>query len=237
MNSNDIVQPDAFKYNVIDEKICDYINVKTMVHDDSTCYYITIHTVDGNNTYLDDKIYFNLDYNSIDSVHSYLTQKMKMTNSHKVKQFTEESTGVSCPKVPQKMNKDEIIFLMKMMLSEMTELAQTVCDNPQEAIDLVKNCVGVDVNMNYKKPTNDIEIIAQQVDAGVDCWYYFLNAMAKKGINADRVFNIVQKANMAKKWDDGKFHRREDGKVIKPDSWTPPNIEEEIEFQMKNETL
>ena len=37
------------------------------------------------------------------------------------------------------------------------------------------------------------------------------------------MFDIVQKANMAKLWPDGKPHYNpKDGKVIKPDGWEDP---------------
>jgi predicted HAD superfamily Cof-like phosphohydrolase len=36
------------------------------------------------------------------------------------------------------------------------------------------------------------------------------------------LFEIVQAANMEKLWPDGKPHFREDGKVIKPEGWQPP---------------
>ena len=43
------------------------------------------------------------------------------------------------------------------------------------------------------------------------------------GLEADELFDIVQKANMAKLWPDGKPHYNpKDGKVIKPDGWEDP---------------
>lgn len=155
------------------------------------------------------------------------------THSEKVKQFTEESRNVKCPDYPEKMNVEEVKFIIKMVMSELTELAQTVSDNPKDAIKLVESCLGVDVNMNYVKPKDDTELIAEQYDAFVDSWYYCLNAAAKKGVNLDRIFNIVHQANMNKKWKDGLFHKREDGKVIKPENWTEPDIVKEVRNQIE----
>lgn len=210
------------------ESTKDVLNINVHKTGNEYIYSLVNHSVDG----IGNVLTFCVNNNEIDKFHSFLINKMNMSNSYKVKQFTEESMNIVCPATPQKMNKQEVIFLIKMLESEIVELAQTVCDNPQDALDLVKNCIGTDFNMNYKKPTSDAEIIAQQVDAGVDMEYYFKNAMAKKGINTDSVFNLVHGANMAKKWDDGKFHRREDSKIIKSPNWKEPDIVGEINRQI-----
>lgn len=157
-----------------------------------------------------------------------------MSSALKVKQFTEESTGKSCPNKPQIMNKDEVKFLISMVNSEMLELALTVCNSPQEAVELFKDARFRDFNENYTRPTSEVQLIAEQADAMVDAWYYMLNAAAKKGFNLDKVFDVVHDANMNKRFPDGIFHRREDGKVIKPDNWKEPDIDSEIKRQLKN---
>lgn len=40
----------------------------------------------------------------------------------------------------------------------------------------------------------------------------------------DEVIEEVHRSNMAKLWSDGKPHYRADGKVAKPEGWTPPDI-------------
>lgn len=45
------------------------------------------------------------------------------------------------------------------------------------------------------------------------------------GIPFDAVWDAVHAANMAKVWPDGTVHYREDGKVLKPQNWTAPDIE------------
>lgn len=48
------------------------------------------------------------------------------------------------------------------------------------------------------------------------------------------MFHVVHAANMAKRDPQtGKFIKREDGKIIKPMGWVPPNVEGEIERQVK----
>jgi predicted HAD superfamily Cof-like phosphohydrolase len=156
-----------------------------------------------------------------------------MSNYESVKQFTQESTGIECPETPIPMNKQEVLFLTKMVLSELTELMQTVTDTHEDAINELKNCIGVDPS---KQPENKdpVHIIAHQADAMVDAWYYMLNASAKKGINLSLVFDAVHQANMDKRDPStGRFLRRTDGKIIKPHGWKEADIIGLIQSQIK----
>ncbi|WP_188187491.1 hypothetical protein [Nonomuraea sp. SYSU D8015] len=40
----------------------------------------------------------------------------------------------------------------------------------------------------------------------------------------DAAIRTVHAANLAKVWPDGKIHKREDGKILKPPTWTPPDL-------------
>ena len=154
---------------------------------------------------------------------------MSQSNYDAVKQFTEESTGKKCPEKPEKMTKEEVSFLLKMVLSEMTELAQTVTDSYQEALDMVKESVDVDAS-EHPKHEKDTEVIADQGDALVDAWYYMLNAASKRSIDLSKIFDEVHSANMRKKDPEtNTFIRREDGKILKPKGWYPADIVKVVE--------
>lgn len=151
-----------------------------------------------------------------------------------VKQFTEESKGITLPKIPEKMTKDEIIFLIKMVRSELVELCETVTESPEEALALEQSCTGVDIHNNITIYENDIEIISDQADAIGDAIYYMNDACAKKGINISSILDVIHQANMNKRDPlTGKFIRRDDGKVIKPEGWKAPNINDEIVRQIE----
>jgi predicted HAD superfamily Cof-like phosphohydrolase len=154
-----------------------------------------------------------------------------MSISEKVKQFTEESEGVHCPPYPKPLSKDQVSFLVKMMVSEMVELSQTVM-NLDEIKKLVNDAIYTDCNFNYKAPNSQSELIADQADAVVDTWYYALNTFAKHGTNLTPILELVHQANMNKRFPDGTFHRRQDGKVIKPPDWQPPDVNKEVKRQM-----
>jgi predicted HAD superfamily Cof-like phosphohydrolase len=67
---------------------------------------------------------------------------------------------------------------------------------------------------------DDLENLAKEL---ADIIYITCGTAASYGIPLDRVFNEVHKSNMAKLVD-GKALRREDGKILKPEGWMPPDI-------------
>ena len=150
----------------------------------------------------------------------------KMSNYDSVKIFTEATTGLKCPETPQKMSLERVTHLIKMMLSEIVELAETVTESPTHALQLVTSCLGVDLHDKKKEMTTDRQIIVEQADALVDIWYYALNASARHGINISDVFEVIHKSNMDKRDPTtGQFILRpSDNKVIKPIGWKEPDI-------------
>lgn len=65
----------------------------------------------------------------------------------------------------------------------------------------------------------------QAADALADIIYVCIGAANEFGIPLDKVWKEVHRSNMAKIGPNGEVKRREDGKVIKPDGWAPPDIE------------
>ena len=96
-----------------------------------------------------------------------------------------------------------------------------------------------EARMSWVKEEVDEFLVADnvidQADALVDAMYFILGTAVEIGVDLEPVFNIVQRANMAKLFPDGKPRYRElDNKVIKPDGWQAPEpqIEAEIKKQM-----
>ena len=75
----------------------------------------------------------------------------------------------------------------------------------------------------------EAETVTDQADALVDAIYYLCDCAVRHGMNLDELFDIVHAANMGKVVD-GKVLRRDDGKIMKPAGWRPP--EPEIEAEM-----
>jgi len=67
---------------------------------------------------------------------------------------------------------------------------------------------------------NDLENIAKEL---ADIIYIVCGTAVSYGIPLDKVFDAVHASNMAKLVD-GKPVRRDDGKILKPEGWTPPDI-------------
>jgi len=151
------------------------------------------------------------------------------SDAEKVREFT-EGAGFKCPDRPQLMNRQEVEFLVKMVMSELMEIVDTVTLNSEESVSFMHNCVGIDNSKHESTGKSELELIADQADGGVDAWVYILNAYCKKGVDLSKIFDLVHQANMAKRDPKtGKFIRREsDGKILKPGGWTAPNIVDEI---------
>jgi len=154
--------------------------------------------------------------------------------SEMVKQFTEGSSGTPCPDKPIEMSRDSVFYLIRMVMSELDELANTVCQNEMESIALMREALDK-IDVCHSFPTNPVSRIAAQADAMVDANYYMLNVAAKHGMNLSRLFDIVHDANMAKRDPiTNQFIRRQsDGKVMKPAGWKEPDIDGEIARQIR----
>lgn len=72
----------------------------------------------------------------------------------------------------------------------------------------------------------DAPTLVDQADAYLDIIYYGVGGMVELGIRPSNLWRAVQRANMAKLWDDGLAHYHPNGKVAKPPNWVGP--EEEI---------
>ncbi len=156
------------------------------------------------------------------------------SDSELVREFN-RAAGQPIPTKPTPMNKEEVFFLIKMMLDEVMELAATVSNSDEYKDNMIKMIKeSRDYNIDFKNLTSE-EITAEQADAVVDCYYHALNSAIKKGINISKIFRVVHDANMKKKDPSTNlFLKREDGKIIKPPNWIPPNIVNEIKKQIKN---
>lgn len=87
-----------------------------------------------------------------------------------------------------------------------------------------------------KQPDVSNKLVAQ-MDALTDISYFNYGSFAIAGVKPQPLFDIVQRANMGKLWEDGKpRYREEDGKIIKPPMWEnnfapEPKLKAEIDRQ------
>ena len=81
------------------------------------------------------------------------------------------------------------------------------------------------VNWTVRESEKDEVDIVEVADAIGDLNYVVEGAALTWGIPSGRVGDEVHRSNMTKAYPDGRFHSNEHGKVIKPATFTPPDIE------------
>ena len=68
--------------------------------------------------------------------------------------------------------------------------------------------------------------LVEQLDALVDILVVTIGAIHSAGFDGEGAWKEVMRTNFAKiDKDTGKVRKREDGKVLKPIGWTPPELE------------
>lgn len=71
---------------------------------------------------------------------------------------------------------------------------------------------------------HDEQLLEEVADALADLIYVACGMAVAYGIPLNDVWNEVQRSNMEKVGSDGQPIYREDGKVLKPPGWKPPDI-------------
>ena len=64
----------------------------------------------------------------------------------------------------------------------------------------------------------------ETLDALIDILVVTIGAIHSAGFDAEGAWREVMNTNFAKIGNDGKVRKREDGKVLKPVGWTPPEL-------------
>ena len=86
---------------------------------------------------------------------------------------------------------------------------------------------------NFKRSQEELDELKQAIgdqdpvetlDALLDIMVVTAGAIHSMGADAEGAWKEVMKTNFAKVMEDGKVRKREDGKVLKPVGWTPPNL-------------
>jgi predicted HAD superfamily Cof-like phosphohydrolase len=76
----------------------------------------------------------------------------------------------------------------------------------------------------FVEASEQLDIVAA-ADAIADLLYVVYGAAVTWGIPADECFLEVHRSNMTKVWSDGTVKRREDGKIMKPPTYSPAQLE------------
>jgi predicted HAD superfamily Cof-like phosphohydrolase len=98
---------------------------------------------------------------------------------------------------------------------------QTVGTENQDQYSLYLNLIKEETQELWDSTTR-----AGDLDALIDILVVTIGAINSLGVNGESAWQEVMRTNFAKiDADTGLVRRREDGKVLKPEGWTPPNLE------------
>jgi hypothetical protein len=75
--------------------------------------------------------------------------------------------------------------------------------------------------LEYYVATGDPRKLAKE---SADVQYILEGTALRPGIDLDTAFRIVHRSNMTKIHPDGTYRVREDGKILKPDTYVPPDL-------------
>lgn len=103
----------------------------------------------------------------------------------------------ACDQSVNEFNKDQFNLYVTLIEEEANELADAITAHDQ----------------------------VETVDALIDILVVTIGALHSMGADAEGAWKEVMKTNFAKiDRDTGKVRKREDGKVLKPQGWTPPDL-------------
>ncbi len=105
---------------------------------------------------------------------------------------------------------------------------QTVETWNQEQFNLYVKLIDEEYNEELKAAINNCDSV-EIVDALTDILVVTIGALHSMGADAEGAWKEVMRTNFAKiDKDTGKVRKREDGKVLKPLGWEPPNLKEYV---------
>lgn len=142
--------------------------------------------------------------------------------ARQVAQFHKEF-GVSIRDVPTVLEKDEVALRLSLILEEAFELADALYGHLAD-FDIAKEIVANAIR--NREPRVDL---AEFADACGDLDYVVEGARLAFGIDGEPIAAEIHRCNMLKVGGE----RRDDGKILKPKTWEPPKISEELERQMR----
>lgn len=106
----------------------------------------------------------------------------------------------------------------------MEACGQSVGVYNQNQFDLYKNLISEEFQ-ELNNSTSSVD----QLDALIDIIVVSIGAMHSMGVDTEGAWKEVMNSNFAKiDWETKKVKKREDGKILKPEGWQPPQLEKFI---------
>ena len=112
-----------------------------------------------------------------------------------------------------------------MSVFEDQEKFMTACDQTVTGFNAAQYQLYKDLIREEFQELEDAETHVDALDALVDILVVTIGAIHSMGADGEGAWNEVMRTNFAKIDPvTGKVRKREDGKVLKPEGWTPPNL-------------
>jgi len=133
--------------------------------------------------------------------------------------------GVHLPQIPgQPTDAGEVLLPVNLVVEEFFETLQALGDTPDcveehEALEFAKLATMQPLKRLSQHPANLVSL----ADGVIDLIVVAVRLGLSFGLPMEALWAEVQRSNMAKSVD-GQVRRREDGKILKPEGWTPPDI-------------
>ena len=99
---------------------------------------------------------------------------------------------------------------------------QSVNEFNKDQFNLYVSLIDEEVRELYDAITAHDQV--ETVDALIDILVVTIGALHSMGADAEGAWKEVMSTNFAKIEANGKVRKREDGKVLKPQGWEPPNL-------------
>lgn len=110
----------------------------------------------------------------------------------------------------------------------MIACGQTVDEYNPNQFNLYKELIGEEVGELIQAIRNNDRV--EQLDALIDILVVTAGAIHSLGADGTNAWNEVMRTNFAKvDPTTGKVRRREDGKILKPDNWQPPQLQSYVQ--------
>lgn len=112
---------------------------------------------------------------------------------------------------------------------------QTTDHNNQDQFDLYYKLIKEEVD--ELQQAVDVNDKTEQLDALIDILVVTIGAIHSMGADAGGAWDEVMRTNFAKiDRETGKVRKREDGKVLKPEGWLPPDLKPFVKKSNSNQT-
>lgn len=99
---------------------------------------------------------------------------------------------------------EDFVLAEKLMQEEISEMAQ---------------------GFDKLRKSYSTENLVEFADGAIDTIYVIIWSMLKFNLPVNKLFSEVQRSNIAKLNPDGSYTKNEHGKVVKPLTWTPPDLQ------------